>query len=386
MQGGDPEGADQGQEDRRQQDDGRGGFHEHAGNQDDDGNEQHDDVLVLGNRQDRGGDGLRNAPLGQAPAEGAGAADDDHDDRTGPGGAEHDLIEAFGGQVAVDEGGNQNRIDHGHGSRLGRGEDAREDAAQDDEGHQDAGNGADKGAPDIGQGERGALGVVVSVGLEQGDHDEGAAHEKARDEAGLEQAVDALLGDDRVEDHGNGRGNDHPDGSGSGDEGRAGILPVASGLQLGHQGAADSGRGGSAGAGDGGKEHAGQNRDHGQAAPDHAQKGFAEFHQQLGNLALGEQVAGQNEEGNGDEGEGVAGFKHALDDHHQLVRRQSDGDGDRGGAADGEGHRHAYDQQNEKDRKENGGHYPFTSLPRACSRSMTRAWKDMMIMEMGRQE
>ena len=87
MQGADAQAFDQGQEDRGQDDDRGAGFHEHAGDQDDHGDQEHDDELVGGDAQNGCGDGLRDPPVGQGPAEGAGAGDDDHDDRARLGGA-----------------------------------------------------------------------------------------------------------------------------------------------------------------------------------------------------------------------------------------------------------------------------------------------------------
>ena len=356
MERGDAQRAHQRQENRGQDDDCGGGLHKHARNQDDERNQEQDDVLIGGNAQHGGGDGFRNLPVGQRPAERAAARDDNHDDGAGFGRAEHGGIELFEAHIAIDERGNQQRVDDGHGRRFGRGEVAGEDAAEDDRGHQNAGDGLEEGLAHIFEGERRALGIVVFIRLIERYGDEHQTHDDARHETGAEQAADAFLRDDGVEHHRHGRRNNHADGAGGGDERGGGILAIAALFQFRHERRADGGSGGRARTGDRGEEHARQHGDHGQAALDHAQQGFAELDEHFGNFTAREQIARKDEKRHGNQAEGIAAGEHALHHDHHLGGAEARKHRRRGGGTDGERDRHAQQQKGDKHAEQNQCH------------------------------
>src|SRR5699024_4453600 len=110
-------------------------------------------------------------------------------------------------------------VDGGDGRGLSRGEEAAVDAAEDDDGHQQAGYGLDKGAQALAAGGAGQeLELAAAVG-EHHREDEQHAHEYAGDDAGGEKLADALAGYRAVDDEGYAGRDDYADGAGGGDQG-----------------------------------------------------------------------------------------------------------------------------------------------------------------------
>ena len=77
------------------------------------------------------------------PGEGRRRADDQQHHRRGAHRAERGVDEILPAHLAVDEDGDQQRVEHGDAGALGRGEDAGAHAAEDDGDQQQAGHGDD---------------------------------------------------------------------------------------------------------------------------------------------------------------------------------------------------------------------------------------------------
>ena len=96
-----------GQEDRGENQDGRGDVHEHADDQQVDVHEQEDDVLVVSQAHQAVGDGCRDAGVGHNKGHGRGGRDQEQDDAGRFGGVEQDAKEAFEVDALIDDGKNQ---------------------------------------------------------------------------------------------------------------------------------------------------------------------------------------------------------------------------------------------------------------------------------------
>ena len=112
MYGADSHGLDKRQEHRGKNNDRGGGLHEDSGEQDDQGDQEHDHILVCGDSQYSGCDRLRDLVVCENPAERTAACDDDHDDCGCFCTSLHDLNETFEVEVAVDKEGNEDRVDN----------------------------------------------------------------------------------------------------------------------------------------------------------------------------------------------------------------------------------------------------------------------------------
>ena len=135
MYGADAHGLDKRQEHRGKNDDRGGGLHEDSCEQDDQGDQEHDHILVCGDSQYSGRNGLRDLVVCENPAERTAACDDDHDNGRCLCTSLHDLNETLEIKVAVDKEGDEDRVDNRYGSRLRRCEVTGEDSAENDQRH-----------------------------------------------------------------------------------------------------------------------------------------------------------------------------------------------------------------------------------------------------------
>ena len=135
MYGADAHGLDKRQEHRGKNDDRGGGFHEDSCEQDDQGDQEHDHILVCGDSQYSTCNRFRDLVVCENPAKRTAACDDDHDNGRCLCTSLHDLNETLEIKVAVDKEGDEDRVDNRYGSRLRRCEVTGEDSAEDDQRH-----------------------------------------------------------------------------------------------------------------------------------------------------------------------------------------------------------------------------------------------------------
>ena len=134
------------------------------------------------------------------------------------------------------------------------------------------------------------------------------------------------------DDHREGGGDDGAQGAGRGDHGCREVPGVVFVLHRLDHGRGDGRRIGHGRTGDAAHDHAGQNRHHGEAAPEVADQGHAEVHRPFGDPPLAHDVADQDEARDGQQGEGVHADHHLLGDglHGQVcypageARRESE--------------------------------------------------------------
>ena len=338
------------------------GVDEAAGyEQDDIDNEQEQELAVAADayegRARVGGD----AGEGQGVGEEARGADYEHDDCGLADGVLEEGPEVAGLELLRGEA-DDYAVYRGDGRGLGRGEEAAVDAAEDDDGHQQARNGAHEGVPaltaaGLGQGDE----LAPAVGEHHGE-DEEAAHEYAGDDAGGEELADALAGDGAVDDEGDARRDDYAYRAGGGDQGGGVVLTISNVGHCGDEYHAESGDGGRAGAGDGGEEAGDYNGDQRHAAAAVADEGAGEVDELGGYAGLVHDVAAEDEEGDGQQ--------------HELARGRVEvgGDGQEGQAlveddgeardAEREGYGHIHEQEQEEYAEEyEGGHQAISSFP-----------------------
>ena len=147
------------------------------------------------------------------------------------------------------------------------------------------------------------LGQLDEVGLaaeDKGRGDEARAHDKAGDDARLEEVADADAGGNRaVDDEGDAGRDDDADSAGAGHEGGGEARAVAGADHAGNHDEAEGGDSGRAGAGDGGEEAGNYDADYREAAAQVADAGFGEVNEALRYLRLVHDVAGEDEVGDG---------------------------------------------------------------------------------------
>ena len=107
------------QEDRRQHDDEHGAFHEGPGREDEEDDQHHDDVRVVGDAEHPGGDHLGDALEDDAVAEDRGQGEQEHDRADIDEAALHRLAEAREGQHAIGEEADRDSVDDRESADLG---------------------------------------------------------------------------------------------------------------------------------------------------------------------------------------------------------------------------------------------------------------------------
>lgn len=242
------------------------------------------------------------------------------------------------------------------------GEEAAVDAAEDDDGHQQAGDGLDESPPALtsaGLGQE--LELAAAVGEHHGE-DEEAAHEDAGDYAGGKQLADALAGDGAVDDEGDAGRDDDADGAGGGDQSGGVVLLISNVGHCGDKNHAQGGDGGRARAGDGREEAGHDDGDECHAAAAVADQRAGKVYELGGDAALVHDVAAQDEEGYGQQHELARGRVEVRGDgHERQALKQDDG---QARDAEREGYGHIHEQQKEEYAEEYyGGHQAFSSFP-----------------------
>src|SRR5690606_39263022 len=123
-------------------------FDEHADEEQQDVDQQQEDQRIVGDLAEQDRHLLGHLVDGEQIGEHGREGDDQHDDRR------HDRRTAENGQQVleghflVDEHADDQPVDHGHAGRLGGGEKAPIDAAENDDGHEQGQDRFAEGAPD----------------------------------------------------------------------------------------------------------------------------------------------------------------------------------------------------------------------------------------------
>ncbi len=236
--------------------------------------------------------------------------------------------------LALDEIADDERIDASDDAGLGRGEDARQDAAHDDERRKQPGPGrahrAPQGAEIEAAGDFAQLRIVRMIGVElHGDHQRDADQDP-RDDPAEEQAADRDLRDRAVDHHGHARRDDRPDGAGGRDQG-GGKPGLVAGLLHGRDDdRADRRcvRGGRARhAGD---RHAGDDRGMREAGAEMADQRAREIDQLPADPARRHDRSGEDEIGHRQQREGIELGEHLLrkQRHHEFGQHRDPDEAD----------------------------------------------------------
>lgn len=253
-----------------------------------------------------------------------------------------------------DEGAYDQGVEHGHGGRLGGGEEAGGDADKDDEGHPHGDPAPDADVLFL----RGGillfmLGQVEPLGVELDVEHLGARQQQAGKESSVQHGAHGQGHGAGVEDgHVAGRDEGALNGRGGGDgAGKALLIAVllhGVDLHLAQTGDVGQGR-----AGDGAEDGAGQHVDVGQSTPPPAHPGDAHKVEELaGDAGPDHDLRRQHEQGQGHQRKGVDAREHADGDDQQVGGvgdkdvedgRQADGIGD------GEPDEDGYDQNQSGD-------------------------------------
>lgn len=289
------DGQEQGGEDQ----DGGGDIHEGTGDQQDDVHDQQDHVLVVGQTQQSGGNGLGDLHEGHDPAQDVGNTDQEHDHAGGLGGVNDDLPQRLQVDGAVEQCQDQ-RVDNGDCGALGGGEDTADDAADDDDDQGQGGDGSQGSLEQVGPGELAGGALVALLNSQQNTHDgTGQSPDQAGQVASHEQSGDGgAAGSQGVGNHGIGGGDQQTGGGGSsvGGGGQSGIVTGLLSAVADH--GADSGSSSGSGAGDGAEQRVGADVGDQQSAGQLAQNGHNEVDQTLCDTTLVHNVTSQDEEGN----------------------------------------------------------------------------------------
>src|SRR5690606_27168735 len=119
---------------------------------------------------------------------------------------------------AVDEEGDEEGVDGGHGGRLGRREDAAVDAADDDDDEEQAPGGVEPGIEGLAEAAPGLRRQAVHPrGNVDADHQHDAG-EQSGDDAGDEHAADRDVGGRGVDHHDDRRRDEDAEGAGVADD------------------------------------------------------------------------------------------------------------------------------------------------------------------------
>ncbi len=287
-----------GQEDRRADQQHRRQIHERAEEQQQQVHVEQEHVLVAGDGDEELGGPGRDAHQRHHVAERHREADHDHHHADGAHHAADQQRQVGPFVVAVDEHGDEEGVDAGDCRRLGRGEDAGQDAAQDDDhGHQ---------APDrlvgdahrLAQPDRLALWEVLAMGDDEAQDHQRQPEQQTRDDAGHEQVRHrhGAAGGQRI-DHRVVRGRDQQglqrarDRHVDREQARIAVLD-----HLRDHHGADRGGIGDGGARDGAEHGRGQDVDQRQAAANEADEHLGQVDDPLRHAAFGHDGAGQDEE------------------------------------------------------------------------------------------
>ena len=269
-----------------------------------------------------------------------GSADDEHDAAGGLGGIHQQIIQVTELDLAIDEQTDDQAVHHGDSSSLSGSEEAAVDAAQDDDGHQEAPEGSAERLPaGTPAGLLTGSGQALLTNLDHDDHHQGQAHHDAGDDAAHEHIAHGDAGDGGVHHECDRGRDDDGDGRSAGHHGRGERSGEAAAVDHGgDQDNAQSSHSGRAGTGDGAEEAGNHHAHDGDAAAAVSDAVINELNQTGGNTGLGHDVAGEDEERDGQKqelchavidvgrnnGELIAGIQHGENGGHT----QADADGD----------------------------------------------------------
>lgn len=232
------------------------------------------------------------------PAHGGGHSDDEHDHGRHLGRLHQRFVHVAPGEVAQDESRNYQRVDARHHGGLGGREHAAQDAAQNDDGHEQGWQSLQRRFAHIAPAsELLILGEVVALGVIDVEADQQRSEQHSRHDAtdkhGRNRNRARRNGVDNEDVAG--RHDGGQDGAGRGNGGGVAALVALFGHHFDFDGAQAHGFG-VGGTADAAKEHAGQHVGVRQAAAEVAADGVAEQEDAFCDAAAGHDVGGEDEE------------------------------------------------------------------------------------------
>ena len=215
------------EQDRREDQHDRRRLHHVTGQQQDHVHRQQEGDRAEAGVDQRTGHRLRNAFAGHQEGEQHRVGDDVQQHRRHAGRIEQHLRHLLQRQVLVDEHGDDEGIDGGHGGGFGRREDAGVDAAHDDDDQQQAPDRLAEGLPALAPGRFRLTRVVELLGAIPGDAAQRCRQRPAGQDAGHEQGADRGIGRHRVHHHHDRRRDQDAERAGVADDAGRKILRVA---------------------------------------------------------------------------------------------------------------------------------------------------------------
>ena len=347
---------DQRQKDRCQHDDEHRAFHEAAGQKDEQDDQHHDQIGIVGDAEHPVRNDFGNPLEHDAVAEDARQREQEHDAADVDQAAFQGLAEARKSEHAVDEQADDDGVDHRERPDLRRREDAEAKPEQQDDRKQDRPYAAPERQRDLPCGRAGvALRCIAAAPRRDGDRDrQRRPQHQPRDDAGGEQAADRDLAHGSIQDEADAGRNDRRHQRAVGDHpGRIALgEPALEHLQA--EDAGVHGRIGDGGAGD--AAHQGRQRDRRLGKPPLHPPGQygREPEQVVGDTGIVEEVAGEDEQRHREQREILRLGDRELDRNGRRQLRVLEKE-QRAGNADREGDRHA-DQQQHGESGENDQH------------------------------
>ena len=311
------------QQDRGADEDRRGHVEQAAEHQQQDVDQHQDDVFVVRHGQERGGDLRRRLHQRHHVADRGGEGDQRHHHRHRAQRAMHEAWQIAPAKVAVDEHGDEERPDAGDRARFDRGEDAGQNAAENDEEGDHAPERRDRHAEGGARRDRFAGRVAVAIGDDETEDDQRKSEQEPGHHPGQEQAQDRdrAAGGQRIDDRVMARRDQKRLHRGAHRHVGREDARIAGLLHLRDHDRTDRGNIGDGGTGDAGEECRRDDVDHRQApaqAKD-ADERVGEGDQPPGHAALGHDRAGEHEERDGQHRE----FRHPRRDlQHDRFRRE----------------------------------------------------------------
>ena len=244
----------------------------------------------------------------------------------------------------------------GDNAGFGRGGGAGENAADDDDGHDERGQRLEGVLAEGFPADELRLGYAGLAGVDAVDDHVADGDDKTGDNTGHEQFADGNGGNTGVEHHHYARRDDRAESTAGGDEG-AGVAVVIA--VLAHDGDKDGGESGGVGirgAGDARHHDAGDDGRVAEAALEVADKALCPVDEDIGDTGLLHQGTGQHEERHCHEGEGVHTGEELLGDDYtgeRGVKEKSNDGGNDHAVGDG----HADEQQQEEQPEKNTKHH-----------------------------
>ena len=303
-------------------------------------------------------DGLSNADHGNDTAGAVGEADQDADGSGADSSVDSHVHERLIHIVLVHRALDKvedDAVQHGSRASLGSGKDTTVDAAEDDDGHDQCGDRADKGLTDIasvgGENERGGFFLLTAALTEVVDEHEKDDAADSRANGAQPDSGDADACAQAIHDAGDRRGDQDAQEAGSGGQCGAVSVRVAFLLHLGDHDTADAADGSHAGTSQDAECSGGQDGDSAQRATQTAHDGLDQVNQSMGNAAVLHDGTGEDEQRHSQQREAVqTGERDGADGgglhaggHDDSQRGGTDGVSDRNFAE----HRQTNEEQQE---------------------------------------